>query len=167
MKTLLFIINLFIATNSFAQLPVWIQVTGKPETKLILQQKYSKEEMVEKFGALVSYTSFFDDEIYQADIQQLEFKDLVVETVDNKINQFNFGGNRLELRMECWNMTIKPGDDINLYRNLPKDKAYKVENYGEYLRVYPIINDIHYDEQLILYYDKDKKIRTIEWFVPV
>ena len=167
MKTLSFIINLFIATNSFAQLPVWIQVTGKPETKLILQQKYSKEEMVEKFGALVSYTSFFDDEIYQADIQQLEFKDLLVETVDNKINQFNFGGNRLELRMECWNMTIKPGDDINLYRNLSKDKAYHIENFGSHLTLMVTINGNQADIHLRLYYDKDKKIRTIEWFVPV
>lgn len=166
MKTLLFIISLFITTNSFAQLPVWIQVTGKPETKLILQQKYSKEEMVEKFGALVSYTSFFDDEIYQADIQQLEFKDLVVETVDNKINQFNFGGNRLELRMECWNMTIKPGDDINLYRNLSKDKG-SVKTFTGHFRIYVSVYGKELDEHLVLYYDKDKKIRTIEWFVPV
>lgn len=166
MKTLLFVISLFITTNSFAQLPIWIQVTEKPENKLILQQKYSKEEMVEKFGALVRYTSFFDDEIYKADIQHLEFKDLVVETVDNKINQFNFGGNRLELRMECWNMTIKPGDDINLYRNLSEDKG-SVKTFTDHFRIYVSVYGKELDEHLVLYFDKDQKIRTIEWFVPV
>lgn len=128
MKTLLFIINLFIATNSFSQLPVWIQVTGKPETKLILQQAYTKDEIIEKYGEPRQYDSFYDDEIYEATMEHLLLDSLFIKTIDNKISEFSFGAKKMELRMECWNMTIKPGDDINPYRNLPKDKAYKVEN---------------------------------------
>lgn len=166
MKTLLFIISLFVTANSFAQLPVWIQETGKPETKLVLQQAYTKEEIVAKYGELERYSSFYDDEIYEDTVRHIEFEYLFVETVDNKVNQFSFGGNHMEIRMECWGMTIKPGDDINKYRNLPKDKGTVSSSYDN-LRIYVKINGNDLDEHLILRFGKDEKIRSIEWFVPV
>lgn len=166
MKTLLFIISLFLTTNSFAQLPVWIQQTGKPETKLVLQQTYTKEEIVAKYGELERYSSFYDDEVYYATVQRIEFECLFVQTIDNKINQFSFGCKQMELRMECWDMTIKPGDDINKYRNLPKEKG-TVTTYSDHFRIYVKINGNDLDEHLVLYFNEEKKIDSIEWFVPI
>lgn len=167
MKALLFIISLFLTSSSFAQLPIWIQKTGEPETKLVIGQAYTKEEILAKYGEPQQYDSFYDDEIYEATIQHFLFDILFVETVDNKVEQFSFGSKLMELRMECWDMTIKPGDDINLYRNLPKDKAYHIENFGSHLTLMVTINGNQADMHLKLYYDKDQKIRAIEWFVPV
>ena len=167
MKTLLSIISLLITTNCFAQLPVWFQETGKPETKVVLQQTYTKDEFVAKYGKLERYSSFYDDEIHYATVQHIEFEYIFIETVDNKVNQFNFGGDHMELRMECWGMTIKIGDNISLYRNLPKDKAYHIESYGNHLTLMVTINGNQADLHLRLYFGEDKKIRAIEWFVPV
>ena len=166
MKTLLSIISLLITTNCFAQLPVWFQETGKPETKVVLQQTYTKDEFVAKYGKLERYSSFYDDEIHYATVQHIEFEYIFIETVDNKVNQFNFGGDHMELRMECWDMTIKIGEDVNKYRNLPKNKG-TVTTYSNHFRIYVSINGEELDEHLVLYFGEDKKIRTIEWFVPV
>ena len=166
MKTLSFIINLFIATNSFSQLPVWIQVTGKPETKLILQQAYTKDEIIEKYGEPKEFETH-DDEAFDGIVSSYTYDELYIHLLENKLNQFSFNDNRLELKMECWNMTIKPGDDINRYRNLSEDKAYHIENFGSHLTLMVTINGNQADIHLRLYYDKDQKIRTIEWFVPV
>ena len=167
MKTLLSIISLLITTNCFAQLPVWFQETGKPETKVVLQQTYTKDELVAKYGKLERYSSVYDDEVHYATVQRLEFKYVFIETIDNKVNQINIRGNHMELRMECWDMTIKIGDNISLYRNLPKDKAYRIGSYGNHLRIYVVINGMRWDEHLVLYFGEDKKIRAIEWFVPI
>ena len=167
MKTLLSIISLLITTNCFAQLPVWFQETGKPETKVVLQQTYTKDELVAKYGKLERYSSVYDDEVHYATVQRLEFKYVFIETIDNKVNQFSFEGNHMELRMECWGMTIKIGDNISLYRNLPKDKAYHIESYGNHLTLMVTINGNQADLHLRLYFGEDKKICSIEWFVPI
>ena len=166
MKTLLFIISLFIAINSFAQLPVWIQKTGKPETKLILQEVYTKENIVSKYGEITRYSSSYDNEVYNATVQRIEFNGLFVQTINNKINQFSFNCKQMELRMECWGMTIKPGDNIDKYRNLSKDKG-TVSTSSNHFRIYVKINGEDLDEHLILYFNEDKKIRSIVWFVPI
>ena len=167
MKIILSIISLLIMTNSFAQLPVWVQVAEKPETKLIVQQTYTKDEIIAKYGKLVNYTSFYDDEVHEATVQILEFDCLVVETISDKVNQFNFGCEGLELRMECWDMTIKIGEDVNKYRNLSPDKAYHIENFGDHLTLMVTINGNEADIQLKLYFNDNQKIKSIEWFVPI
>lgn len=166
MKTLLFIISLFVTANSFAQLPIWIQETGKPETKLVVGKAYTKEEIVAKYGEPEEFETH-DDEAFDGIVTSFTYDILYLHLLENKLTQFSFEGNHMELRMECWGMTIKPGDDVNKYRNLPKDKAYHIESFGDHLTLMVTINGNQADIHLKLYFDKDRKISAVEWFVPV
>ena len=166
MKTLLFIISLFLTANSFAQLPVWIQETGKPETKLVVGKAYTKEEIIAKYGEPEEFETH-DDEAFDGIISSYTHDQLYIDLLENKLIKFIFSNKQMELRMECWDMTIKPGDDINKYWNLPKDKAYHIENFGNHLTLMVTINGNQADIHLKLFYNKEKKIRSIVWFVPI
>ena len=152
-----------------AQMPVWIQITGKPETKMVLGEEYTKEEIIQKYGEIADFDSFYDDEIYFATICLYEMKrGLGLETRDNKLGTFSFNDPNMELRMEEWGISIKPGDSVNDYLKLPKDKAYRIETYSDHITLYPIINGVPYDISIFLRFDeKDRKIVAIEWFEPV
>ena len=74
----------------------------------------------------------------------------------------------MELSMEEWGISIKPGDSVNDYLKLPKDKAFRIETYSDHIALYPVINGVRYDISIFLRFDeKDRKITTIEWFEPV
>ena len=74
-----------------AQMPVWIQITGRPETKMILGEEYTKEEVIQKYGEIADFDSFYDDEIYFTTIRLFEMKNhLMLETRDNKLGTFSF-----------------------------------------------------------------------------
>ena len=151
-----------------AQMPVWIQITGKPETKMVLGEEYTKEEIIQKYGQIERIRSSYDDEIYHTDINIYEMtRSLVLEMRGGKLSQFNFGDPNMELRMEEWGISIKPGDNVDDYLNLPKNKVFRVETYSDQIALYPIINGIPYDISIILRFDENRKIENIEWFEPV
>ena len=151
-----------------AQMPVWIQITGKPETKMILGEEYTKEDIIKKYGEIERTRSSYDDEIYYTDINLYEMaRSLVLETRGGKLTQFNFGDHNMELRMEEWGISIKPGDSVDDYLKLPKDKAFRVETYSDHITLYPVINGAPYDISIILRFDENRQIKNIEWFEPV
>ena len=152
-----------------AQMPVWIQITGQPESKMVLGEEYTKEEIIKKYGNIVNFSSFYDDEIYFTTICLFEMKNhLMLETRDNKLGTFSFSDPNMELRMEEWGISIKPGDNVDDYLKLPKDKAFRIETYSDHITLYPVINGAPYDISIFLRFDeKDRKITTIEWFEPV
>ena len=127
MKTIITtLIVLLTVIGAQAQMPVWIQITGKPETKMVLGEEYTKEEIIQKYGEIERIRSSYDDEIYHTDINIYEMtRSLVLETRGGKLSQFNFGAPNMELRMEEWGISIKPGDSVDDYLKLPKDKAYR------------------------------------------
>ena len=151
-----------------AQMPVWIQITGKPETKMVLGEEYTKEEVIQKYGNIDIYESH-EDEAFAATVTTYSMvTSLFLHMVENKLTQFNFGDPNMELRMEEWGISIKPGDSVDDYLKLPKDKAFRVETYSDHITLYPVINGAPYDISIFLRFDeKDRKITTIEWFEPV
>ena len=170
MKTIITtLIVLSIVICAQAQMPIWIQITGKPETKMVLGEEYTKEEIIQKYGEIADFDSFYDDEIYFATIRLFEMKNhLMLETRDNKLGTFSFSDPNMELRMEEWGISIKPGDSVDDYLKLPKDKAFRVKIYFDYITLYPVINGVPYDISIFIRFDeKDRKITTIEWFEPV
>ena len=169
MKTIITtLIVLSIVICAQAQLPVWIQIAGKPETKMALGEEYTKEEIIQKYGEIERIRSSYDDEIYHTDINIYEMtRSLVLEMRGGKLSQFNFGDPNMELRMEEWGISIKPGDNVDDYLNLPKNKVFRVETYSDQIALYPIINGIPYDISIILRFDENRKIENIEWFEPV
>ena len=169
MKTIITtLIVLSIVIGAQAQMPVWIQITGKPETKMVLGEEYTKEEIIQKYGEIERIRSSYDDEIYHTDINIYEMtRSLVLEMRGGKLSQFNFGDSNMELSMEEWGISIKPGDSVNDYLKLPKDKAYRTETYSDYITLYPVINGVPYDISIILRFDANRKIENIEWFEPV
>ena len=151
-----------------AQMPVWIQITGKPETKMVLGEEYTKEEIIQKYGEIERIRSSYDDEIYHTDINIYEMtRSLVLEMRGGKLSQFNFGDPNMELRMEEWGISIKSGDNIDDYLNLPKSKVFRVETYSDHITLYPVINGVPYDISIFLRFDENRKIENIEWFEPV
>ena len=165
MKTIITtLIVLSIVIGAQAQMPVWIQITGKPKTKMVLGEEYTKEEIIQKYGEIERIRSSYDDEIYHYEMT----RSLVLEMRGGKLSQFNFGDPNMELRMEEWSISIKPGDSVDDYLKLPKDKAFRIETYSDHITLYPVINGVPYDISIFLRFDeKDRKITTIEWFEPV
>ena len=150
-----------------AQMPVWIQITGKPETKMVLGEEYTKEEVIQKYGNIDIYESH-EDEAFAATVTTYSMvTSLFLHMVENKLTQFNFGDPNMELRMEEWGISIKPGDSVDDYLKLPKDKAFRVETYSDHITLYPVINGVPYDISIILRFDENRKIENIEWFEPV
>ena len=151
-----------------AQMPVWIQITGQPESKMVLGEEYTKEEIIKKYGEIARFDSFYDDEIYFTTICLYEMKrGLGLETRDNKLGTFSFSDPNMELRMEEWGISIKPGDSVDDYLKLPKDKAYRTETYSDHITLYPVINGAPYDISIFLRFNENRKITAIEWFEPV
>ena len=169
MKTIITtLIVLSIVIGAQAQMPVWIQITGKPETKMVLGEEYTKEEIIQKYGEIERIRSSYDDEIYHTDINIYEMtRSLVLEMRGGKLSQFNFGDPNMELRMEEWGISIKSGDNIDDYLNLPKSKVFRVETYSDHITLYPVINGVPYDISIFLRFDENRKIENIEWFEPV
>ena len=157
-----------IVIGAQAQMPVWIQITGKPKTKMVLGEEYTKEEIIQKYGEIERIRSSYDDEIYHTDINIYEMtRSLVLEMRGGKLSQFNFGDPNMELRMEEWGISIKSGDNIDDYLNLPKSKVFRVETYSDHITLYPVINGVPYDISIFLRFDENRKIENIEWFEPV
>ncbi len=136
---------------------------------MVLGEEYTKEEIIQKYGEIADFDSFYDDEIYFATIRLFEMKNhLMLETRDNKLGTFSFNDPNMELRMEEWGISIKPGDSVDDYLRLPKDKVFRVKTYFDYITLYPVINGVPYDISIFLRFDeKNRKIVAIEWFEPV
>ena len=170
MKTIITtLIVLSIVICAQAQMPIWIQITGKPETKMVLGEEYAKESIEQKYNKIENMYSFYDDEIYFKTICHYYISNrLFLETRDNQLCTFSFSDSNMELRMEEWDISIKPGDSVDDYLKLPKDKAYRTETHSDHITLYPVINGVPYDISIFLRFDeKDRKITTIEWFEPV
>ena len=135
---------------------------------MVLGEEYTKEEIIQKYGEIERIRSSYDDEIYHTDINIYEMtRSLVLEMRGGKLSQFNFGDPNMELRMEEWGISIKSGDNIDDYLNLPKSKVFRVETYSDHITLYPVINGVPYDISIFLRFDENRKIENIEWFEPV
>ena len=135
---------------------------------MVLGEEYTKEEIIQKYGEIERIRSSYDDEIYHTDINIYEMtRSLVLEMRGGKLSQFNFGAPNMELRMEEWGISIKPGDSVDDYLNLPKSKVFRVETYSDHITLYPVINGVPYDISIFLRFDENRKIENIEWFEPV
>ena len=168
MKTIITIlIVLSTAMLAQAQMPVWIQITGKPETKMVLGGEYTKEEIIKNYGQIKRIDTFYDDEIYQATISIYYFDSFYLYMIDDKLSLFSIGNPNIELHMDEWGISIKRGDDIDDYLNLPEDKAYKIETYSDHISIYPVINGVPYDMIIFLRFDKNRKVINFRWFEPV
>ena len=156
-----------IVIGAQAQMPVWIQITGKPKTKMVLGEEYTKEEITQKYGEINNYESH-EDEAFAAKVTTYSMTaSLFLHMVENKLTQFNFGDPNMELRMDEWGISIKPGDNVDDYLKLPEDKVFRVETYSDHITLYPVINGVPYDISIFLRFDENRKIENIEWFEPV
>ena len=163
MKILLFIISLFIAINSFAQIPIWIQKKRNPKVRIEMGKPYSRELIHKKFGIPAETSSFYDDEIHNATIRHYNYDSLIIETADGAMIDFWFNSRELELWIGYWNQMIRIGDDLQLYLKLPKDKAWGIDRNPGHLR----IGLCHITCYPLIFFDENKKVSGLGWFEPV
>lgn len=126
--------------------------------------------VVARFGTPKEYTSYYDDECYQAQVAVYRYDAVSLQFVDGVLDSFNLdarSGAYAVFVHEVW--CVRIGDDLRRFLQSVPDDAVLKRTHGDRVDLYFRMNGSgdFYDSSLVLAADKSGRIVNICWFSPV
>lgn len=147
-----------------------IRLAGSEDRGAMIGERLDYTGVVARFGTPKEYTSYYDDECYQAQVAVYRYDAVSLQFVDGVLDSFNLdarGGAYAVFVHEVW--CVRIGDDLRRFlQSVPDDGVLK-RTHGDRVDLYFRINGCgdFYDSSLVLTADKSGRIVNICWFSPV
>ena len=162
MKKFLFATLLLLSSAFCAKAEVYIQKSGEVSSRLSLGRKYSKDDIILRYGVPDEYSAWYE-EAYGAYTQWFAYPKMHIEVVGGEFCSFSTADPAIEIFASPVG-TIKVGMNIYFLLRLTAEQAM-VDKYDN--KLYISLRIVNSDDSLMVEFDGSGKITFVRWFYPV